>query len=262
VNEREELLAGGNVAPVVRVGDTVRRTTGPWTPAVHQLLQYLEQAGFEYAPKVLGVDARGREILTYIEGETAGDDHPWAEWVWSDDALVQSARIMRAYHDAVRDFRPPGTHVWRFATAAIGCDDIVCHNDIAPYNIVWNHGRVVGVIDWDVASPAPRVFDVAHGAWMFAPIHAPEHSRELGAPLDVARRVRLFCDSYGLEDRVGFFDVVRERIEGTIYGFAVKAQAGEGAFVRMFADGHVDRMRDDLRELDAHRAEWDAVLVA
>jgi len=262
VSEREELLAGGNVAPVVRVGDTVRRATGPWTPAVHQLLQHLERAGFEHAPKVLGIDERDREILTFIDGETAGDDHPWAEWVWSDDALRETAGIMREYHAAVRDFRPAGERVWRFVTAAIAADEIVCHNDIAPYNIVQRGGAIVGIIDWDVASPAKPIWDVAFGAWAFAPIHVAAHARELGAPVDAARRVRLFCDAYGLDDRVEFFDVVRERILASITGMEAKAAAGEPAFVRMLADGHVDRMRDDLRELDAHRAEWDAVLLA
>jgi hypothetical protein len=260
VTDAEEVLAGGNVAPVVRVGDTVRRATGPWTPAVHELLRHLENAGFPYAPRVLGFDDQGREILTYIEGDTAGDEHPWAPWVWSDDTLVQAAQIMRAYHDAVRSFRPPGLLVWRFVNAPIGPDDIVCHNDIAPYNIVHGGGRVAGVIDWDVASPAPPVWDVAFGAWAFAPIHTPAHARALGAPLDIAQRVRLFCDSYGLADRVDFFDTVRERIDASIYGMEMKAAVGEEAFVRMIADGHIERMREDRRELEAHRAEWDVVL--
>jgi hypothetical protein len=262
VSEPEEVLAGGNVAPVVRVGDTVRRATGPWTRAVHEVLRHLEQVGFPYAPRVLGIDDQGREILTYVEGDAAGDEHPWAPWVWSDETLMQSAHIMRAYHDAVRSFRPSGDLVWRFVTAPIGPDDVVCHNDIAPYNVVHRDGRVAGVIDWDVASPAPAVWDVAFGAWAFAPIHTPAHARELGAPLDIARRVRLFCDSYGLADRNDFFGIVRDRIDASIFGMEVKAAAGEEAFVRMLEGGHVDRMRDDRRELEARRGEWEAVLLA
>jgi hypothetical protein len=42
----EEPLTGGFVNKVVRVGSTVRRTTGPWTPGVHALLRHLEAAGF------------------------------------------------------------------------------------------------------------------------------------------------------------------------------------------------------------------------
>jgi hypothetical protein len=38
--------------------------------------------------------------------------------------------------------------------------------------------------------------------------------------------------------------------------------SGEQAFVRMIADGHIERMRDDGRELDARRAESDAGLLA
>ena len=35
----EVVLCGGNMTPVVRVGDTVRRATGPWTPTIHALLR-------------------------------------------------------------------------------------------------------------------------------------------------------------------------------------------------------------------------------
>jgi hypothetical protein len=38
-------LDGGNAGGAVRVGDTVRRTAGPWTPAVHALLAHLAGKG-------------------------------------------------------------------------------------------------------------------------------------------------------------------------------------------------------------------------
>jgi hypothetical protein len=55
---------------VERIGDTVRRPAMPWTPAVHGLLRYLEDVGYPHAPRVLGFDERGREVLTWIEGES------------------------------------------------------------------------------------------------------------------------------------------------------------------------------------------------
>lgn len=64
----EEQSIGGNLNDAVRVGGTVRRRAGPWTPAVHALLRFLEREGFD-APRVIGMDERGREILEYIEGE-------------------------------------------------------------------------------------------------------------------------------------------------------------------------------------------------
>src|SRR4051794_23239511 len=53
----------------VRVGQTVRRTGNSWSPAVLDLLRHLDREGFAGAPRALGFDEQGREMLTYIEGE-------------------------------------------------------------------------------------------------------------------------------------------------------------------------------------------------
>lgn len=58
--EEEVPLKGGAIAEVVRVGDTVRRSTGPSTPEVHALLRHLEAVECDPAPRVLGTDERGR----------------------------------------------------------------------------------------------------------------------------------------------------------------------------------------------------------
>jgi hypothetical protein len=50
---------------VERIGDTVHRPVAPWTAAVHDLLRYLEDVGYEYSPRVLGFDEQGREVLTW-----------------------------------------------------------------------------------------------------------------------------------------------------------------------------------------------------
>jgi hypothetical protein len=67
----ERVLQGGDVNLVVRVGDTVRRPTGPWSPAVHALLRHVESVGFDGAPRFLDVDERGREVLSYVDGDAA-----------------------------------------------------------------------------------------------------------------------------------------------------------------------------------------------
>jgi hypothetical protein len=63
----DERLPGGNAGGATRVGDTVRRNAGPWTPAVHSLLRHLQSKGFDGAPLPLGIDDQGREILTFLE---------------------------------------------------------------------------------------------------------------------------------------------------------------------------------------------------
>ena len=87
----EERLEGGNThAAIVRVGDTVRRPTGPWTPSVHALLRHLERSGFGGAPRVHGIDDQGREILDYVEGVVVHPDHDVLV-LGDDSALVEIA---------------------------------------------------------------------------------------------------------------------------------------------------------------------------
>ncbi|GLY24098.1 phosphotransferase [Micromonospora sp. NBRC 101691] len=167
----EERLSGGNTGGAVRIGDTVRRTAGPWTPAVHALLQHLEAVGFAGAPRARGVDEQGREVLTYLPGEVVGDRRPWPSWVHGADALRQVAGWLRDFHTAVAGFVPPPDAVWREG-ARWRPGLIVGHNDAAPYNAAWSGGRLVGFFDWDFAAPVPVGWDVAFTAFAWVPLHA------------------------------------------------------------------------------------------
>src|SRR5882672_3718908 len=103
---KEVPFIGGNLNDATRVGDTVRRRAGPWTPAVHALLRFLENAGFE-APRARGMDDKGREILEYIDGDAhPGWPDPAPDWVTDDDHLAEGARLLRRYHDLVEGFMP------------------------------------------------------------------------------------------------------------------------------------------------------------
>ena len=57
----------GGLTEVELRGETVRRATGEWTPAVHALLGHLRAVGFDGAPRVLGMDG-DVEILTFVTG--------------------------------------------------------------------------------------------------------------------------------------------------------------------------------------------------
>ena len=105
----EVLLHGGltNAGRVTRVGDTVRRP--PSTAATWALLEHLERVGFDGAPRFLGVDDQGREILSFLPGEAAIE--PVEDWALSDEALVSVAELLRRYHAAVASFDPTG-HAW------------------------------------------------------------------------------------------------------------------------------------------------------
>src|SRR3954447_747069 len=79
----EPLIGDGVTPDIVRIGDTVRRPVRPFTATIHAYLAHLRSAGFTAAPAPLGIDERGREVLSFAPGEvprrplpaeTAGDD--------------------------------------------------------------------------------------------------------------------------------------------------------------------------------------------
>ncbi len=55
MGNEEIALKGGTHGSVVQVGDTVRRVCRPSTATVYRLLQHLERAGFDGAPRALNV---------------------------------------------------------------------------------------------------------------------------------------------------------------------------------------------------------------
>jgi len=244
-------LDGGNTGGAVRVDDTVRRAAGPWTPTVHALLAHLADKGFAGSPRALGFDAQGREVLTFVAGETIGSARPWPAWVYAENTLVQVARWMRSFHDAIADFVPPVGAVWRMGGEwAPGL--IVGHNDAAPYNAVWRDGRVAGFIDWDMAGPVMAAWDVAFAAFSWVPLHARHVvAREgftdfEGRP----RRLQRFLAEYGWTDSVpAFLDVVASRIQAHVTSLRDLA-ARDPLFARIVAQGGADALDAGLAELD------------
>jgi hypothetical protein len=251
----EERLDGGNTGRAVRVGETVRRSAGPWTPAVHALLLHLARNGFPGSPRPLGVDDQGREILTFVEGETVGSTLPWPAWTHTDHTLAQVARWLRRYHDVVADFVPPDEAVWRMGHRwRPGL--IIGHNDAAPYNAVWRAGHLAGFIDWDMASPVTAARDLAFTAFSWVPLHARHVVAGEGFTAFGARpaRLRLFLAEYGWSGTAGeFLDVVQTRIWAHADGVRALAATGDPLFTRLVAQGVADDLDTALAELEKDR---------
>jgi hypothetical protein len=193
---------------IVRVGDTIRRPLHPWSAAVHELLRHLADVGFPYSPRVLGVDEAGREVLTYLAGESGPAG--WAPVV--DEAnLVAMARLLRDYHDAVRGFRPSREANWAGQAGPPGDGDVICHGDFGPWNLVWRGTRPVGILDWDYAWPKSPVHDVAYALEYVAPFRDDEECvrwLRYPAPPDRRRRLEVFATAYGLTSLDGLVDEV------------------------------------------------------
>jgi hypothetical protein len=247
-------LSGGTLNAVVRVGDTVRRPVGPWTPTVHALLRHLRQRGFDLAPEPLGLDDAGREVISYIPGATVGWSIPWPEWIRDDDLLVGVGAATARYHRIVADFRPTEPVCWQSGSARLGFSELICHHDLAPYNVVVGRGRLRGIIDWDLAGPGAALSDLAFVAWQWVPLHGPLVARALGwgERPDRVRRLRLLLDAYGLTDRGGFVDQVVARVRYNREVMATKAAEGDEAYQRLVDQGHIAGMDEALDFLGAY----------
>lgn len=242
----EERLAGGNLGGVVRSGETVRRAAGAHTATVQALLAWVRERGFPEAPEPLGLDERGREVVAFIAGDVP--EYPLPPWALADDALVAVAKLLRRLHDATAGFEGDG---WQRLEGMPDCGDVICHNDVAPYNTVYEQGRPIAFIDWDFAAPAPRAWDLAHVAWRFAPLTAG------GDPADAARRVRLLCDAYGLDprERERFAETVAARAQSLHDTIRERAAAGDPGFAAMWDTHHSQQPLRDRDWVLAHAAE-------
>ena len=248
MTDAEIPLTGGTLNAVVRVGDTVRRSVGPWTPTIHALLRHVRRRSFDLAPEPLGFDDEGREVVSYLPGTTVGWALPWPDLIRDDDLLAQMGAATARYHRAVADFRPTGVVPWQSGPAPLRETELVCHHDLAPYNVVVADGQLVGIIDWDLAAPGSRLSDLAFVAWQWVPLHGPTVTRLLGwtDPPDRARRLRLLLDAYGLHDRAGFIDQVVARIGYNRDIMTSRAASGDQAYRSLVEQGHVAGMDEAL----------------
>jgi len=100
----EYSLPGGAVSGAVRIGDTVHRQVGIRAGFVHELLGFFERAGWPGAPRFLGLDARGREIVSFVDGYVAWrPDASARASVTGEASLVRGAELVREFHDLTAD---------------------------------------------------------------------------------------------------------------------------------------------------------------
>ena len=256
MDDLEIPLVGGDVTTVVRVGDTVRRTAGWWTATIHALLDYLKEAGFEGAPRALGIDDEGREVLSYIEGEAALV--PLAEWARSDEVIAEIGSFLRNYHDVVSSFVPPSDARWRYWEGAPRHGDVICHMDLFPPNVIFRQGEVVALIDWDFAAPGDRLFDIASAAKHWVPLMDDRRCAAEGlAHVDKGSRLRLLSDSYGLDraQRGRLLDFVMLKQQLGYASHKAWGEAGEPGFERMWGEGSGELMTRDMEWLRRHRSD-------
>ena len=187
---------------------------------MHALLRHFEAVGFEGAPRVLGIDEDGREVLSFVEGERGAR----AGACRGRGRLASSGAFSARMHDAQAGFGLRTTQHWqRWSGAADDRTRSICHNDLFWPNVVFRDGPPVALIDWDLAAARATARTIVASAANYLGCRCARDERcadGWGVPDRPSRRApaRCCCDAYGLERGRARGAARRRRAEATRIG--------------------------------------------
>ena len=216
----EIVLPAGDVTEgVVRIGDTVRRPHQATSVAVTAYLEHLESVGFPGAPRCLGRDEQGRDVLSFVDGAAAGD--PPEPWAATGAVPPGVGRLVRALHDASAGWVP----------------------QVAM-------GAAIALIDFDLVGWTTRSVDLANTAMHWVPLRDPRDRHPVYDGVDVVGRLRLLIDGYGTDAVTGtqVLDPATLRFGASYESMRWNAEHLGGGWARMWEEG--------VGELIRRRAEW------
>jgi hypothetical protein len=241
--------------PVTITGDVVTRPASAVTATVHDYLRHVRAKGLPFVPLPRALawagEPPGRNVGV---GGRAGGWHQH-----TDAGLASAARLLRAVHDAGRDWVPPEGAAWN-APEVRGDASVWCHGDPGPWNFVWQDQQAVGLIDWDYLHRGPRLDDVAYALQWFGPLRRDEYALEwhhFPSVPDRRHRVRVFLEAYGDLPAFDVVDAVTARMQATLDLERAMAEAGQEPPRTWVAGGSQERGADEIAWVREHRGELD-----
>jgi hypothetical protein len=222
---------------------------------VHGFLSFLAAKSYP-APRPLGLDDQGREILTYIPGECV---HPNNLTIIETDAAVHRAgKLIADFHRVQSGYVSPKDAEWRSeGRDPTGSTEVLAHNDLAPWNLIAGPKDWV-FIDWDLAAPGRRLWDLAWALHSFVGLW-PDSPRTHS---EIADRIAAFCDGaeVGSADRPRLLEVVVERTRHSAAMLRRRADEGETRYQQLVADGHAETWEHGADHVEANRDRWAKLL--
>ncbi len=201
----EQELLEGNVNPPILKNNKIYKKAHKASWTIDLLLKHVRKKGMNWIPESYGID-NGFHVIEYLKGKTI---HNNPRWIWEIEVLIQIATMLRQWHDATQDFECKKSD-WLLAN--FEKKEVICHNDFAPYNILFINKKPTGLIDFDTCSPGSRLWDISYAAYRFIPIFPMKGETEfneysLFTRKEVLQRLKLFLKVYGHSEKDKYFSV-------------------------------------------------------
>jgi hypothetical protein len=100
----------------------------------------------------------------------------------------------------------------------------------------------VAMLDWDLAGPGNRMWDLANAAYFWGELFADQTPHALA---NKARRIELYLDAYGLEDRHDFWSCLELRLTFVADFVEAEARRGDPGMQRLAGWDVPRKMRED-----------------
>jgi aminoglycoside phosphotransferase (APT) family kinase protein len=129
---------------------------------------------------------------------------------------------------------------------------------LAPWNLVINEDQWA-FIDWDLAAPGSRLWDLAYAIHGFVPLTANTTYQRS----DASHRLRLMADGYGLTEpqRRQIIPMLASRTRAMHTFLADQAAHGAQPWARLWQEGHGEAWQADTDYIAQRKRQWhDALL--
>ncbi|HAM62387.1 MAG TPA: hypothetical protein DCP62_01575 [Erysipelotrichaceae bacterium] len=245
--KNNEALCGGRENKIFRKSDRVVRPTGDWTPYVHDFLNFLIEKGFTIVPQPFGINEKGEEILSFVQGAVYND--PLPEFMLQDNMIKSSAKLLRGYHEVSGTYIDKLTKEEVWMLPSVNPIEVMCHGDFAPYNVTIIEGEATGIIDFDTLHPGPKMWDIAYAVYRWVPFVNPVNPDCSFSLEEQIRKSRLFLDTYGVknEERDLLPQMMVDRLTNLVNYMRNQADEGNEDFRRNIEEGHMEVYLKDIQ---------------
>lgn len=228
----------------MRLGDWVLRPADE-DPAIEQLIVEVGKV-FSGVPKTFGRDSQGRLKLEWIDGEVSkGFDEDGER---SRTRLLSVGALLRDLHDSTSGITAAIEPTPSSLSDPSGLREVICHGDPGPGNTVFRDDVAFAFIDWELASPGRRAWDLAIALRYWSPFRSPANMKSSHRLLDPWQRAEWILEGYSASTELRLESVRLLSLNQKINSEYVirRLRAGDQAvYEEWVAKGGLKRLEDD-----------------